>query len=155
MRCPIWLALAGVSALLLTGLGVGVHAANNSPRQYYSSYAKHPRHNYHYRTYYYKPSSTYAGYKHHYVIHHPRRPKHVYFYNPYKKQFWGRCEVNTKGKPLYSMLAEKDRKANLEDIDEKAFPEPSDVPSIPDATDEVKMELPPDDLPAVGTLPEK
>ena len=154
MRCPFWLILAG-SALLLADVGVVVHAANNSPRQYYGAYAKHPRHNYSYRSYYYKPTSTYSGFKHHYAIYHPSRPKYIYYYNPYKKQYWGRCPINTEGKSLYSLLAEKDRKGNIDDIEETDFPAFSDVPPIPDSTDGVKLDLPPDDLPATAGLPGK
>ena len=153
MRYPLLLTLAGLSALLVADLGADAQAETYSARQYYGAYAKHPKHSYTYRTYYYKPTPTYSGYKHHYAIYYPSKPKYVYYYNPYKKQYWGRCPSNTNGKPLYSLLAEKDRKGNIEDIDESAFPEPTDVPPLPDSTDGVKLDLPPDDLPTTVGLP--
>lgn len=116
-------------------------------RQYYSGWRKHPTHGYHFRFYYYKPAPTYHGYKHHYVIHFPTRPAHCYFYNPYKKVYWGRCPIDHGGKPLYSMLAEEHRKQNIADIPEAAFPKPAALPPIPDAADGASIDLPPDDLP--------
>jgi hypothetical protein len=122
-------------------------------RQYYSSWQKAPQRSYYYRHYYYKPAPTYSGYRHHYVIYHPSRPQHVYFYNPYKRVYWGRCPVQSQGQPHYSMLAEKDRKATLEEIPESAFPKPAPVPPIPEASDGAPMDLPPDDLPTDEKLP--
>jgi hypothetical protein len=147
--------LIALLALVAAGtLGATSMANPYAPRQYYGGWQKHSRANYYYRAYYYKPKASYNGYKHHYVMYSPAKPKHYYFYNPYKKQYWGRCPVEYDGnKPQYSMLAEADRKANIEDIPEKAFPEPSDVPPIPDADDNAKLELPPDDLPAGNTSP--
>lgn len=127
------------------------HAVDyHSTRQYYSGWNRHPTANYHFRFYYYKPTPQYSGFKHHYVIYHPARPKHLYFYNPYKKQYWGRCEVSTNGRPLYSLLKPDDRRGALNEIPESAFPPPSPVPSIPEAEDAVPLDLPPDDLPGIG-----
>jgi hypothetical protein len=121
-------------------------------RQYYGNWHAH-RAGYAYRPYYFKPHAQFHGYKHHYVIHHPKHPQHLYFYNPYKKQFWGRCPVATNGKAQYSLLAEKDRSGDLEKIPEAAFPEPGPLPTVPEATDDLKLDLPPDDLPDVSALP--
>lgn len=143
--------------LLITSVpltGVDALAIDHfSPRQYYSSWNKHPSSNIHFRRYYYKPNPQFTGFKHHFVVHHPAKPKHLYFYNPYKKQYWGRCEVNTNGKPLYSMLKVEDRKGTLKEIPESAFPPPSPVPSIPESEDGVPLDLPPDDLPGIETAP--
>jgi len=120
-----------------------------SSRQYYSNWNHYQQRGYHYRTYYYKPTPNYVGYRHHYVVYNPSRPRHYYFYNPYKRQYWGRCDVNTNGKGQYSLLAEADRRGNLEDIPEQAFPAPGPMPRIPDseAGENAGMDLPPDDLP--------
>jgi hypothetical protein len=155
MRNALWLPLAGLLVLLLAVPGASVRGETDSPRQYYGPIQKHPRHSYSYRAYYYKPSADYAGYKHHYAMYYPSKPKYIYFYNPYKKEHWGRCPVKCEGKPLYSMLAEKDRKQNIDDIDEEAFPPPKDVPPIPESKDGKKLELPPDDLPSSTALPGK
>ena len=155
MRCPISLTLAGLAVLLPAAGGVVARGETYSPRQYYGSIVKHPRLDYSYRPYYYKPTPTYAGYKHHYAVYFPARPKYVYFYNPYKKQYWGRCPVSTGGKPLYSLLPEKDRKGSIEDIEEKSFPPATDVPPVPESKDGAKLELPPDDVPATAALPGK
>jgi hypothetical protein len=123
-----------------------------SHRQYYGDWQRHPTHGYSFRPYYFKPTPTFNGFKHHYVIHHPSRPQHLFFYNPYKKQYWGRCPVDRPdGVGRYSLLAEKDRKGSLKDIPESAFPEPGDVPPIPDSTDDQPLDLPPDDLPLEST----
>lgn len=148
-RCGV---LAGLALALLLGTGLAA-LASSSPRQYYGGWAKHPRRSYHYRHYYYKPSPGYVGYKHHYAIHHPSRPKHVYFYNPYKKVYWGRCPLSSGGKPAYSLLPESARKATLEEIPESAFPPPGEMPRIPDAEDDATLELPPDDLPPDEGIP--
>lgn len=144
------------AALLLLCLfdQTAVVANQYAPRQYYGNWRKHTRQNYYYRSYYYKPSPTYVGYKHHYAIYYPTRPKYIYYYNPYKKYYWGRCPLQTDGKPAYSLLAEKDRKANINDIPESAFPPPGPMPRIPDAEDDATLDLPPDDLPADDSVPE-
>jgi len=146
--------LIRVAALLVVLTGAFVATANPyTPRQYYGSWQKHPKYTYYYRPYYYKPTSTYAGYRHHYVIYNAQRPKYYYYYSPYKKQYWGRCPIDTQGQAVYSKLAEKDCKESLEDIPESAFPTPEKVPPIPEATDNVPLDLPPDDLPGVEKTP--
>jgi len=140
----------GLACVLAVGLAPGLEAQATTyyTRQYYSSWRKHPTRTYYYRYYYYKPATTYVGYKHHYAIYYPQRPKYVYFYNPYKKVYWGRCPVQTGGKGQYSLLAEKDRKGNIDEIPESAFPKPGPLPPVPESSDGTPMELPPDDLPA-------
>ncbi len=131
--------------LLLCSTGSFTAAQNYGPRQYYSGWNSHPSHGYHYRHLYYKPRPDYVGYRHHYCIYYPSRPKHVYFYNPYKKSYWGRCSIDHGGK--YSLLAEGDRRSSLQDIPESAFPEPTAPPALPGVEDSVPLDLPPDDLP--------
>ena len=138
---PVLAAGAAVSA------ADSYNSAYGSPRQYYGHWQKHPTANYYYRGYYYKPTPSYAGYKHHYVILYPSRPSHHYFYNPYKKQYWGRCEVYHGGKGEYSHLAPEYRKSSISEIPENAFPTPGKLPNIPDSSDGSKLDLPPDDLP--------
>jgi hypothetical protein len=122
---------------------VGVSAtakAHGYGRQYYASWNYYPQRSYYYTTYYYKPYATYASYDYHYCIYYPSYPKYVYYYNPYKKVYWGRYDLEAKG---YSLLAEKDRKGTLKEIDEKAFPAPAKMPDIPEAEDKVSMDAPP------------
>lgn len=140
-------------AVAVTLIGGAADSAPHSPRQYYSSWNKHPTRAYSYRQYFYKPSPTFAGYKHHYVISYRARPKFLYFFNPYKKVFWGRCPSDHGGKPKYSLLAEKDRKGQISEIPEEAFPEPGALPPVPEATDDATLDLPPDDLPPDGQPP--
>lgn len=127
-------------------------ADHGSSRQFYGGWQKHSS-GFAHRPYYFKPSPTYSGFKHHHVILHPKHPNHLYFYNPQKKQFWGRCPVNAGGKEAYSLLAEKDRSGDLAKIPEKAFPKPGEMPPIPESTDGEKLDLPPDDLPDLSDLP--
>ena len=147
-----------ILALTVATLTVGsfaatpAHAQQYGTRQYYGDWKKHST-GYAYRTYYYKPSKDYGAYKHHYVIHHPKKPDYHYYYNPYTKKYWGRCPSTYGDKPVYSMLAEKDRKADLEQIPESAFPKPSAPPGIPESNDGATLDLPPDDLPDVSGLP--
>jgi hypothetical protein len=149
--------IAGLFAVCVLGnLWVAeAPAAYHSSRQYYSSWRKYPQQDYYYRSYYYKPTPTYAGYKHHYVMYTPEKPQYLYYYNPYKKVYWGRCPSHWEGKGQYSMLAEADRKPTLEDIPDKAFPKPGPLPPVPDSDpkEDVQMDLPPDDLPQSANLP--
>jgi hypothetical protein len=125
-----------------------------SGRQYYSGWSAHPSGQYSYRTYYYKPSPNYVGYKHHYVVHFPSRPAYNYYYNPYTKQYWGRCPSEYGDKPVYSMLAEADRNGDITKIAENKFPPASaKLPSIPESKDSETLDLPPDDLPDAPGLP--
>jgi hypothetical protein len=124
-------------------------------RQYYSGWHIHPQSHYYYRTYYFKPTADYYGYKHHYVVYSQRHPGHLYFYNPYKKLFWGRCSAHATGHAAYSLLAERDRKGTIDDIPESAFPADGPMPPIPGskADDGAPMDMPPDDLPLLESLP--
>jgi hypothetical protein len=145
----------GVACLMAFALASSPRPAADyySARQYYATWHKPAQKSYYYRTYFYKPAPTYAGYKHHYVIYFPSRPKYYYFYNPYKKVYWGRCPADHGGKPLYSLLAERDRKGNVEEIPESAFPQPAALPPLPESTDGATLDLPPDDLPPDESLP--
>ena len=138
-----------LSLLLLVTAGTSAVSALDtySPRQYYGAWQKHPRFDYYYRGYYYKPHADYSGYKHHYVVLHPSRPTHCYFYNPYQKKYWGRCPLQHEGKPQYSHLAPEYQKPNLADVPESAFPPYGGLPALPESTDGAKLDLPPDDLP--------
>lgn len=130
-------------------------ARGDGTRQYYGNWSTHSSGKYSYRPYYYKPTASYVGYKHHYVIHVPSRPNHNYFYNPYTKKFWGRCPSTYKSETAtYSMLSDKDRHGDLSKIAEDKFPPPSStLPAIPESSDGQPIDLPPDDLPALDSLP--
>lgn len=126
--------------------------ADAAYRQYYSSWNYNPTRSYHYRTYYYKPTPTYTTYHHHYCIYRPSTPRYVYFYNPVRRTYWGRYDLEGKPGQEYSILKEEDRKSDLNAIPESAFPKPAAMPLIPDAEDGEQMEAPPKDLPT--DLPE-
>ena len=114
-------------------------------RSYYNSWSYYSGRSYYYRYYYYKPYTSYSGYKHHYAVYYPSRPRYVYYYNPVRRVYWGRYDLEAKG---YSMLAEKDRKADLKAIPESAFPKPGKMPAIPESTDgETIPRIEPNDLP--------
>lgn len=142
--------------LVLAALSISPVLAGDpfTPRQYYSGWQMAGQRQFAFRSYYYKPSPEYAGYKHHFVIRTPQDPQHLYFYNPYASKFWGRCPTAAAGRPQYSLLAEKDRKAKLEEIPPSAFPAPTGLPPIPESTDGAVLDLPPDDLPTIAGLPE-
>ncbi|MGI9473442.1 MAG: hypothetical protein ACR2NZ_18010, partial [Rubripirellula sp.] len=117
-------------------------------RQYYSSWSYRPTTSYHYCRYYYTPTVTHHTHSYHYVLYYPSRPRYRYYYNPVRKVYWGRFEVDTAGKPVgYSMLAKEDRKSSLDDIPESAFPKAAAMPAIPESKDGEKMLPPPLEVP--------
>lgn len=109
-------------------------------RQSYSTWSYHPVNRYYHSRYSYHPViTTTTTYHHHYAIHYPSRPRYVYYYNPVRRVYWGRYDLQESG---YSMLKPEDRKEDLDSIPEAAFPKPSEMPPIPESTDGVKMEKP-------------
>ena len=136
-----------VGAALAVVAAVGVARAGLYYRQYYSSWNYYPQYSYYYSNYYYQPTSDYQGYNYHYCIYYPSQPTYVYYYNPVSQVYWGRYEIGSKGDKRYSILADKDRKKDLKEIPEKAFPEPGKMPTIPGAKDGVAMEPPPENVP--------
>lgn len=91
----------------------------------YSAKKLHSTRKYTYREYrYYSPSAK--KYLHHYAIYYQSQPRYVYYYNPRKKVYWGRFDLNVCG---YSLLAAKDKKMLVKDIPGSAFPEPADLPA--------------------------
>ena len=142
------LGLAGV--LLLTAVAPS-QATRSSPRQYYTGWSS-TNYGYYYRTYYYKPYPTYTSYNYHYVVYYPSRP-YYYYYNPYTQAYWGRSPVTNNGKEVYSLLAPEHRKGSLHEIKEEHFPKPGPMPTVPESKDDVRMEVPPGDLPTGKTLP--
>ncbi len=138
-----------VAVMMTTVFGGMVATSDAAYRQRYGGWSYHTGHRYYYRSYYYKPYTTYTKYNYHYCIHYPSRPRYVYYYNPYRRVYWGRYDLEQKG---YSELAAEDRKGKLEDISEDAFPEPGAMPSIPESEDGVKIDVPSkDDLPKLDT----
>jgi len=120
-------------------------------RQAYSSWSYHPTNTYYYSRYtyqpVYRPTVVTPTYHHHYCVHYPSRPRYVYYYNPVRRTYWGRYDLQDAG---YSMLKEEDRKGDLDAIPESAFPKPSEMPPIPESSDGEKMAKPSlKDLPKV------
>jgi hypothetical protein len=117
-------------------------------RQYYdTTYTYSQSNGYYYATYYYQTTVTQTTYDYHYCIYYPSQPSYVYYYNPTTQAYWGRYKLGSKGNERYSMLAQKDRRKDLKDIPESAFPEPAGMPNIPGAKDNVAMEPPPENVP--------
>lgn len=134
--------------LLLAELAAPAQARAQYRQYYEPSWTYNEINNYHYRRYYYQPVEAVKTYSYHYTIYYPSQPTYVYYYNPVRKVYWGRFEVDENGKAKgYSMLAEKDRKETLKEIPESAFPKPGEMPLIPDAKDKEKMLPPPADRP--------
>ena len=120
-----------VGVLLLVGCLAGSLILTAKPaeanfffrRQYYSGWSYRPATSYHYRRYYYTPSVSTYTHSYHYVIYYPSRPRYYYYYNPVRRVYWGRFEMDEKGKGVgYSKLAREDQKGSLDDIPESAFP---------------------------------
>jgi len=115
---------------------LGKDPGKEMPRQAYSTWSKQG--GYYYSCYYYQPAAD-APYKSQRCIYYPSRPNYVYYYNPAKKVYWGRYDLEAKG---YSLLAEKDRAEKLTSINEQAFPKPGAMPSAPESKD-LQMQKPP------------
>ncbi|MDX2273141.1 MAG: hypothetical protein NW237_14490 [Cyanobacteriota bacterium] len=153
---PLALVLASFLVLILVGTShvlagedkAGATAAEfASPRQFYSDWVKTPQ--FSFRTYYYKPTPSYAGYKHQFVIYTPTKPDYLYYFNPYEKKFWGRIQTFSKGEPKYSLLKSVDQKSVLSEIPESAFPDFGPLPAMPEVQDQLVLDLPPDDSPSL------
>ena len=130
--------LVKILALLAAVAFVGVlGTAKDAEAGYYGGWNYYGSYGYHYTNYYYTP------YHYHYCLYYPSYPRYVYYYNPYKRVFWGRFDLEGKPGQQYSMLAEKDRKAKLSDIPESAFPAPGPMPVLPDVAGNEQIELPP------------
>ena len=147
MRVTKVLAVVGALALL-AGTALVAQAHHHYGRQYYGGWNYYPQYSYYYCNYNYQPYDGYDGYEHHYCIYYPSQPRYVYYYNPYRHYYWGRLDLQAKGDDKYSLLAEKDRKESLKDIDESAFPKPGKMPPIPGSKDNVRIQpIDPDTLP--------
>ena len=118
-------------ALLLAAGAFGANAAQAGEGCYYSQWTYYPKRSYNYCYCYYQPApapTPQPEYQYHYCICYPTKPKYCYYYNPHRRAYWGRYDLEAKG---YSLLEEKDRKEKLEDIPESAFPKPAAMPAIP------------------------
>lgn len=139
-----------VFAFALVTIGTLIPAAQEAEagfyrHQYYTSWSYRPRTRYYFTRYYYHPVVRAPSYHYHYVIYYPSRPRYRYYYNPVRRVYWGRFEVDDKGKAVgYSMLKPEDQKSSLEAIPDSAFPKPSKMPNIPDAKDQEQMLPPPE-----------
>jgi hypothetical protein len=122
--------------------------ASYGQRQYYdTTWAYSQNYGYYYTTYYYQPTVVQTTYSYHYCIYYTTQPQYIYYYNPNSQVYWGRYEIGSKGEKRYSLLAEKDRKKELKDIPESAFPKPGKMPTIPGAKDDVAIQPPPENVP--------
>jgi hypothetical protein len=152
--------LCAAAALALLG-GLATVQAAPARRQYYDkkwSYNSKPKAPYHYRTYHYKPRSSYKGYKTQYVVYRPKKTKDwVYWYNPEKKRYWARCPTQyhktygadiKKGKDYWSLLPNEKKKEYLDDVKEDDWGKvEAKSPPVPDSDDGTKIQCPPADLP--------
>jgi hypothetical protein len=88
-----------------------------------------------YSNYYYTPT------QYHVCYYYPDRGRrYVYYYNWERRSYWGRFDTETS---KYSLLAESDRKENLADIPEKAFPEPVALNKVKIPGTDLEMIAPP------------
>lgn len=130
-RAAVWI-LAGVLSLGCVGLTVGYYGAT------YTSWSYQPSRGYYWSRYSYRVG---RGYGHHYAVYYRHRPRYVYYYNPVRRLYWGRFDLNEK---LYSELRPDDRKGELKDIPEAAFPKAGAMPRFDDADDkDGRMDPPP------------
>jgi len=134
-----------LATMLAWGLG-SVAPVRAGDGCYYSGWKSYPERNYSYCYCYYEPPPppqpppTPPPPQYHYCIYYPATPKYCYYYNPVKKRYWGRYDLEAQA---YSMLDEKDRKENLSDIPESAFPKPGKMPEVPGAKEGIILPAPP------------
>lgn len=142
-----------ILVFLLASMIPSTHAAPTSPivspiryRQYYSGWSYQPRRSYYVRRYYYQPTTTYKKYNYHYCVYYPssystkrRYSRYVYYYNPQRKVYWGRFDLEGEPGKQYSLLKKEDQKEDLDQIPESAFPAPGKMPFIPESEDEVRI----------------
>ncbi len=156
---PVRLALWCALAVVLSG---DLHAEGK--RQFYSGWQKHPRGDYYYTRYNYKPSADAGAYLHHYVIWTATHPKYCYCYNPQTRTFYGRWDVAACGKEGchlgknphgYYAIAKAEQKPTIAEIPETAFSPRSEAPRVPaDAGNPAPATPPATDPPAAGAPPE-
>ncbi len=122
---------------------LGKEAGKGLPRQAYSAWCKQG--GYYFCCYYYQPRPD-GPYRSHRCVYYPARPGCIYYFNPYRKVYWGRYDLDARG---YSLLAEKDRAEKLTGIAESAFPKPGPMPAVPETPPgDVPMQPPPTELPS-------
>lgn len=140
---------ASLALALALALGLTQAQAGFGQRQYYdTTWTYSSNYSYYYVHYYYRPAVTYTTYDYHYCIYYPSQPRYIYYYNPVAQVYWGRYEIGSKGDARYSLLAQKDRKKELKDIPDSAFPKPAKMPTIPGAKDDEAIAPPPENVPA-------
>jgi hypothetical protein len=139
MKAVKCLTFAGLIAAAFVACSL---SSNQAQAGYYTGYSYYPSRGYYYSHYYYKPYVSYPSHHYHYCVYYPSTPRYVYYYNPYRKVYWGRYDLEAQG---YSMLEEKDRKEKLADIPESAFPKPGEMPKDPDGSRIPKPPAPPKD----------
>jgi hypothetical protein len=127
--------------------------SNEAEAGYYSQWRSYPSRNYHYTQYYYKPYPRYPTYRYHYCVYRTYQPRYVYYYNPYRRVYWGRLDTQAKEGSQYQLLAEKDRKGTLKEIPESAFPKGGKMPTITDEAIEGAQETDPIEVPDLEQLP--
>jgi len=135
-------------ALALAGGLFTASAAKAYDSCYYTGWNYYPQRQYYYNYCYYQQPQ--GDYDYHYSCYYPSQPNYVYYYNPHRSCYWGRYDIEKK---QYSLLDEKDRKGNLKDIPESAFPKPGPMPQVPGAKQGVTLAVPqgipePKDAPA-------
>jgi hypothetical protein len=113
------------------------------PRQYYTGWQYDASRACYFCHYQYLPAATSTAYNCHEVIYYVGDKHHYYYFNPYKRKFWGRAPVHqVAGAPRYSRLTPQDTREYIQQIPESAFPAPGPMPMIPESTDGVAMTLP-------------
>jgi hypothetical protein len=116
---------------------------NPPPRQYYTLWQYDAARACYSCYYQYLPTATSTAYNCHEVIYFAGDPYHYYYFNPYKRKFWGRAPVHqVAGSPRYSRLAPQDTREYIQQIPQSAFPTPGAMPMIPESSDNVAMTLP-------------
>jgi hypothetical protein len=139
----VLIAWASGVAVAQTPKAPDVPAVAQQPRQHYSKFwAKNK--GYYFKRYFYKPAASSVTYRMHYLIYYASKPRYYFFFDPYKRLYWGRYDRQAGG---YSGLPAADQRSEVSQIKEAAFQPPAAMPPIPESKDSVPIAGPPTDLP--------
>lgn len=123
--------------LVLVGAMIlgGGFSCPTSEAGHYSRWQR--RSTYYYSYYYYTPV------RYHHVVYYPKQPRYYYYYNPYRKVYWGRFDLEGAPGKQYSILAAEDRRGDLNEIPESAFPPAGPMSSEPESDSAESLAVPP------------
>ena len=103
-------------------------------RQYYTTWSYYPTQQYYYTYYRYQTVVDAPTYDYHYCVYYPTR-RYVYYYNPVRRVYWGRYDLEKQG---YSMLEEMGEKQKSKPFYSEVVNSCTGMPEAAEAAKRVK-----------------